>query len=153
MTTDPTTSWLARGVRQAGLILLLAIVPAVLAAWLHPRRPAWSRDESAVREVEWTAVRQWRVPTLLIDARTEADFERDHIPGALWFGVDTGYDGMLAVARAWRPGTRLVVYCDSRRCDAAQAAARRLRRDLGLEDVVVLKGGWSAWTEARRQER
>jgi rhodanese-related sulfurtransferase len=142
--------WL-RGARQAGLILLIAVVPAVLAAWFHPRRPGWSSDEASIPEVEWAAVREWRVPVLLIDARGAAAYEREHIPGALWLGASAGYDGMVAVARAWQPGARVVVYCDSPRCDAAQTAALRLRREMGLKDIVLLKGGWSAWIEARKQ--
>jgi rhodanese-related sulfurtransferase len=106
-----------------------------------------------VPEVGWAAVEQSRFPVLLIDARSAAAFGHDHIPGALWFGASQGDEGMVALARAWQPGTRLVVYCDSSRCDAAQSAARRLRLELGLKDVVVLKGGWSAWIEAHRQGR
>jgi rhodanese-related sulfurtransferase len=148
----PHVLWL-RGIRQAGLILLVALIPAVLAAWFHPRRPAWSRDQAAVPQIEWTAVQQLRSKVLLIDARSAAAFERGHIPAALWLGTSPGDDGMVAVARAWQPGTKLVVYCDGARCDAAQSAARRLRLELGLNDVVVLKGGWSAWSEAHSQGR
>jgi rhodanese-related sulfurtransferase len=142
-----------RGALQAGLILLAALAPAVLAAWCHPRRPAWSDDRARVDEVEWTAVRQWRSPVLMVDARSAAAFEKGHIPGALRLGAGQGDEGILAVARAWQPGAKVVVYCDSPRCDAAQTAARRLRQELGLGDVVVLKGGWSAWIEASRKGR
>jgi rhodanese-related sulfurtransferase len=144
--------WL-RGARQTGVILLVALVPAVLAAWVHPRRPAWSRSQTLIPEVEWAAVQQWRNPVLLIDARGAAAYEREHIPGALWLGASAGYDGMIAVARAWQPGGRVVVYCDSPRCDAAQVAALRLQREMGIPDVVILKGGWSAWTEAHKPAR
>ena len=144
--------WL-RGARQAGLILLVALIPALLAAWLHPRRPAWSRDEAMVPEVEWKVVQQMRSPVLLIDARSASAFERAHIPGALWLGRSPEDGGTVAVAKAWQPGTKLVVYCGGPRCDAAQTAARRLRRELGLKEIVVLKGGWSAWSEAHKPSR
>ena len=153
MTTDTSTALLLRGSRQAGLILLVALVPAVLAAWFHPRHPVWSRDQAAVPTVEWRAVQHSHSPILLIDARNAAAYEHDHIPGALWLGASPEDGGMVAVARAWQPGTQLVVYCDSPHCDAAQSAARRLRRELGLKDIVVLKGGWSAWTEAHKHGR
>ena len=153
MTADTPAALLLRGARQAGLILLVALVPGVLAAVFHPRRPAWSRDQVAVPEVEWAAVQQGPAPALLIDARSAAAYQRGHIPGALWLGDSPEGGGTVAVARVWRPGMRLVVYCDSPRCDAAQTAARRLRRELGLDDVVVLKGGWSAWSAAHRQGR
>ncbi len=152
-TIDKSDLFWRRGARQTGLILVVALVPALLAAWLHSRRPGWSRDQAAIPELEWKSVQQSPGPVLLVDARSAAAYESDHIPGALWLGASPGDDGMIAVARAWQPGTRLVVYCDSPRCDGAQAAARRLRRELDLDDVVVLKGGWSAWIEARRQGR
>ena len=142
-----------RGARQAAVILLLALIPAVLTAWLHPRRPQWSRDSAAVPEVDWAAVEQSRPRVLLIDARNAAAFARGHIPGAVWLGTGPGDDGLVAVARAWQPGVRLVVYCDSARCEAAQAAAHRLVRETGIADVAVLKGGWSAWSEAHQPGR
>jgi rhodanese-related sulfurtransferase len=135
------------------LILLVALVPAVLSALFHPRRPVWSLEQAVVPEVEWAAVQQRAHPVLLIDARPAAAYERGHIPGALLLGASSGDGGMVAVARAWQPGTRLVVYCDGPRCDAAQSAARRLRRELGIEDVAMLKGGWSAWIETHKQGR
>jgi rhodanese-related sulfurtransferase len=153
MTTDTSTGLLVRGARQAGLILLVALVPAVLAALFHPRRPVWSREQAMVPEVEWATLQQFHSPILLIDARNSAAYELGHIPGALRFGASPEDGGMVAVARAWQPGTQLVVYCDSPRCDAAQSAARRLRRELGLKDVMVLKGGWSAWKTAHKQGR
>jgi rhodanese-related sulfurtransferase len=153
-TTNKThlTFWI-QGACQAGLILLVALVPAVLSGWMHPRRPSWSQDQSRVPEVEWTTIQQLHSRVLLIDARGSAEFEREHIPGALWLGTRPGDEEMVAVARAWQPGTRLVVYCDNPRCDAAQAGALRLERELGLKDVAVLKGGWSAWTEAQKLHR
>jgi len=154
MTTNAKSNILwSRGARQAGLILLVALVPAVLTAWCHPRRPAWSRDQAVVPEVEWEMVQESHSPVLLIDARNCAAYEHDHIPGALWLGARPEDGGMVTVARAWQPGARLVVYCDSLRCDSAQSAARRLRRELGLNDIVVLKGGWSAWIKTHKQGR
>jgi rhodanese-related sulfurtransferase len=153
MTTDISTGLLVRGARQAGLILLVALVPAVLAALFHPKHPVWSREQAMVPEVEWVTLQQSHFPILLIDARNSAAYEHGHIPGALWLGASPEDGGMVAVARAWQPGTQLVVYCDSPRCDAAQSAARRLRHELGLKDVTVLKGGWSAWIEAHKQGR
>lgn len=149
--THAPTALLSHGARQAGLVLLVALVAAVLTAVFHPRRPVWSRDQAMVPEVEWAAVQQWRHPFLLIDVRPAAAYERGHIPGALSLDTDPADGKIVAVARAWRPGTKLVVYCDSPRCDLAQSAARRLRRELGIEGVVVLKGGWSTWIKAHEQ--
>lgn len=72
-----------RVLRQAGAVLLLALIPALLAAAFHPRRPAWSRDHALVPEVTWATVRDWPGLVLLVDARNAAAYQRQHIPGAL----------------------------------------------------------------------
>jgi rhodanese-related sulfurtransferase len=141
-----------RAARQAGLILLIALIPAAIAAVFHPRRPGWSREQAMIPEVEWTVVRQWREPVLWVDARSAAAYARGHVPGALSLLSGPGDEAMAALVAAWHPGTMLVVYCDSPRCDAAQSAAGRLRRELGIEEVYVLKGGWSAWVGAQTQK-
>jgi len=141
-----------RAVRQAGLILLIALIAAVIAAVFRLGRPGWSRAQAMIPEVDWTVVRNWRDPVLLVDARSAAAYARDHIPGALPLFGGAGDEAMAALVAAWHPGTRLVVYCDSPRCDAAQSAAGRLRRELGVEEVFVLKGGWSAWVDGQNRK-
>jgi 3-mercaptopyruvate sulfurtransferase SseA len=139
--------------RQAGAILLAALVPALLAAAWHPRRPEWSRDQALVPEVAWATVQDWRVQVLFVDARSADAYRRQHIPGALSLS-ERGWEGLLqALVTAWHPGGRVVAYCDDRGCEASQSVARRLRRELGVNDVFVLKGGWSAWWEAQKPGR
>jgi rhodanese-related sulfurtransferase len=152
-TSEMHASLWFRGARQAGFILLVALIPSLLAVWFHPRRPAWSRNLVPVPEIDWTAAKKLGSDVVLIDARSSEAFEAGHIPGALRLGSSPEDDGTVAVARAWKPGKKLVVYCDSARCDAAQAAARRLRQELGIEDIAVLKGGWSSWSHAHKQGR
>jgi len=41
------------------------------------------------------------------------------------------------------------VYCDGADCGTSRAVARRLKRELGVSEVYVLKGGWRAWPKAR----
>ena len=150
---DAPPAVVRRNLPRAAAILLAALVPALLAAAWHPRRPAWSRDQALVPEVAWATVQDWRGPVLFVDARSADTYRRQHIPGALSLG-ERGWEGLLqAVVAAWRPGGRVVAYCDDRGCDASQAIARRLRRELGVNDVFVLKGGWSAWLEAQKPGR
>lgn len=139
-----------RVLRQVGAVLLLALIPALLAAAWHPRRPAWTRDQARVPEVTWATVQDWRGLVLLVDARDAAAYRRQHIPGALSLG-ERGWEGLLqALVAAWRPGGRVVTYCDDRSCEVSQSVARRLRRELGVNDVFVLKGGWNAWWETQK---
>jgi rhodanese-related sulfurtransferase len=135
----------ARTVRIAALIWLIALLPATLSALLHPRRPAWRASALAQGEVDLAQVRAWPEPPLWIDARSRTAFEQEHIPGALLLNEDE-WDGLFErVLAAWRPPMRIVVYCDSRECQASKHVAERLRGDFAMPDVFVLHGGWSTW--------
>ena len=143
-------AFLPRVFRQAGVLLLAALVPALLAAAFHPRRPAWSRDQAMIPEVAWSTVQEWPGLRLLVDARSEVAFRRQHISGAFPLSEAQWEARLPAVIQAWQPGARVAVYCDNAGCEASQAVARRLRRELGINDVFVLKGGWGAWLEAQK---
>lgn len=134
--------------RDSVLLLLLAFLPALLTGWLHPKRPAWSWTKPSVAEVDLSELTRWSHPVLWIDARAEKDFHARHIPGAVLLNEenwDQLLPGFLAV---WQPDTQLVVYCDSAACDASQAVALRLQKELNLPNVHVLRGGWSAWQKS-----
>ena len=105
-----------------------------------------------IPEVAWSTVQEWPGLRLLVDARSEVAFRRQHIPGALPLSEVQWEERLPAVIQAWQPGARVVVYCDNLGCESSQAVARRLRRELGINDVFVLKGGWNAWLEAQKQK-
>ena len=138
------TAW-----KQAVALALLALLPATVAAFLHPKRPDFSNP---VRAGEITIATAMRAPTdwLWIDARAASQFERDHIPGALPLNEDAWDDLLPAVLQAWPAGKPAIVYCDSRQCEASEDVAKRLR-EFGVAPVFVLKGGWAAWLAARKK--
>jgi rhodanese-related sulfurtransferase len=140
-----------RALRQTGALLVAALIPALLAAGFHPRRPAWSLARAEAPPVTWSQAASWSDQVLFVDVRGEQAFAQRHIPGALPLR-EAQWEALLpAFLKAWQPGARVVVYCDNGGCDASQSVARRLRRELGLDQVFVLKGGWDAWLEAQRQ--
>jgi rhodanese-related sulfurtransferase len=147
---NSSRAFLLHAFRQAGVLLLAALLPALLAGAFHPRRPAWSRDQAMMPEVAWGAVREWPGLKLLVDARSEEAFQQQHIPGALTLSEAQWEERLPAFIKAWQPGARVVVYCDNAGCQASQAVARRLRRELGINNVFVLKGGWGAWLESQK---
>ncbi|MFA5058661.1 MAG: rhodanese-like domain-containing protein [Opitutaceae bacterium] len=136
--------------RQAGMLLLAAVVPALLTATLHPRRPAWSEARALAPEVPWSTVAQWQAQVVLVDARNATAYRRGHVPGAVSLEERHWEEQLPALLQAWQPGKRVVVYCDSEGCNAAQSVARRLRHELDAINVWVLKGGWDAWLEAQK---
>lgn len=136
--------------RDCAFFLLLAFVPAGLTGWLHPKKPAWSWTKPAVEQVELADVTRWSAPVLWVDAREESAYAIAHVPGAVLLN-ETGWERLLpGFLQAWRPGQRIVVYCNSERCNASDEVARRLKRELNPGDVFVLKGGWSAWQQNQR---
>ena len=130
---------------QAIALLLFAIIPALGAAFFHPRRPAWRSDEITLNTVQ-----NWREAVLWLDARPATDYERAHIPEALPLNEDR-WDALLpAVLDAWNEDGVIVVYCSSLSCQTSREVARRLRDEVGLPRVYVLQGGWEAWQGAHK---
>ena len=134
--------------KQAASLALLALVPAVATALLHPKRPAFTDQ---IREGEIAVADAMRAPSeyLWIDARSAAHFAERHIPGALPLNEDAWDELLPAVLEAWPTGRPAIVYCDSRACEASEDVAKRLR-EFGVAPVFVLKGGWQAWLAATK---
>jgi rhodanese-related sulfurtransferase len=133
--------------RQAAWLLFLALVPAVLTAFLHPYG-AQDIDRLKPDEITWTQSRKdvRFTDALWIDARPATAYAAGHKPGALRL-TEADWETLLEpVLDAWKPGRFVVVYCDSKSCTASAGVAARLRRELGAGDIFVLRGGWQAIT-------
>ena len=129
---------------QAAFLCGLALLPALPTAIFHPKKPAWTREALAPGEITLdTALalpdRVW------LDARKAGDYVAGHIPGALPLNEDAWNNLLPAVALQFQPGQNLVIYCDSLECNTSHLVAERLRRELGAENVFILKGGWLTW--------
>ncbi len=82
---------------------------------------------------------------LFLDARTQADYEAGHIPGALNLPFDPFADPSEAIAGLPQEGL-LIVYCSDADCTKAQELAEYIRYD-GRDLVVTMPEGWQGWTE------
>lgn len=134
---------IARAVRQLALVLALALVPAVVSgAW----QLAWQKEEPlAAGEVRLATAREWGERVQWVDARSRAKFERTRIPGALLLNEDEWDKLVGPFLDAWDPDKTLVVYCDGGSCEASHHVAARIRNDLMISGVLVLKGGFAEW--------
>ena len=137
--------------RQLLLLLGLALLPALAAAWLHPRRPDWHLLATrptplSVSEAKALAARG---PVLWVDARSAERFSAAHIPGAMNLSEERWEEGLPGLVEHWQPGTPVLVYCDALDCQASTQVARRLAVELGIDQVHILTGGWPAWQEAK----
>lgn len=130
---------------QAIVILAISVGIAGAAAWMHPRAPAWY-VVTAVNSWDLTPeqVRDLDDEVVWIDARTEADFEKGHIKGALLLNEDEWGDLVFEHQDTLQAamGKAVVVYCDGTGCERSQHVAEKLRQLIGLDPVYVLRGDW-----------
>ena len=94
--------------------------------------------------------RAWGGNVIWVDARPDAEFVRDHVPGALSLNEDRWNELLPQFLAAWSPGKKVVVYCSTESCDLAREAAERLRKEAQIPEVFVLEGGWEAWLKKNR---
>lgn len=134
--------------KQTLALLALAAIPALVSAYIH--RDLFNAPPLAAGETTWEQVAAWQHAAatspriLLIDARPAVAHAAAHAPGALSLNEAHWEQQLPSVIEALGTAaeTRIVVYCDDTLCDASRAVAARLRRELALTDVWVLKGGW-----------
>jgi len=135
--------------RQSALLLSLALLPAAgEALYLRDRVPWHSRvAESDMVTVD--LARSWGANVLWLDARPDADFEREHVPGAIPLNEDR-WNELLPpfLQQQWSPEKKIVVYCSSESCNLAGDVARRLREE--ANEIRVLEGGWEEWLRTRK---
>jgi rhodanese-related sulfurtransferase len=133
--------------REAAALLAAAAVPAFMSAAFH--LDFAQRGDVRPGEVPLSTVTEWNDEVLWVDARQRAQFETSHIPGAVLLNEDEWGNLLTPFLNQWQPEKRVVVYCDSASCRASHEVAERLRTELGLTNVFVLKGGWDEWQRAR----
>jgi 3-mercaptopyruvate sulfurtransferase SseA len=136
--------------RECVLLLGLAMIPALFSLWLHPRLPAFAWHKPEVDEVTLDEMVSRQAAVLWVDARADIAYQQAHIPGAVSLPQSQWDRHLPGLLEAWRPGMRIVVYCDSKDCGASQSVAQRIQYELNLPDVHVLKGGWNAWLYSHR---
>jgi rhodanese-related sulfurtransferase len=134
---------IVRILSEAAALLALALLPAFVSGAVQVK---WRGAEPlAKNEVTLAIVESWNRPVQWVDARPRAKFEKQHIPDALLLNEDEWNALIPAFLDAWEPGRPIVIYCDGGACDASHAVAKRLREEMQLGDVWILKGGWDAW--------
>lgn len=138
---------------QALVLLALSVAAAAVAQRVHPRAPALYLAHEPVADNEVTvemarALESERGGVLWIDARSREAFEKEHIPGAKLLNMQE-FDTLVTELfdELSRNEWPIVVYCDSQQCDQSHLVAEKLDA-LGLQEILVLKGGWPAWKSA-----
>lgn len=133
---------IVQALRQLALLLALALVPATVSGVIQLKR---TDRAPATEEVPASLVQSWGGDVVWVDARPRARFDQGHIDGALLLNEDEWDRLVPAFLDAWEPEKFVVVYCDGGSCDASHAVARRLREELKIDNIRILKGGIAAW--------
>jgi rhodanese-related sulfurtransferase len=135
--------------RQALVLLALAVVPAVGEGIYFQENVSWQSPVRASEMVDVDQARAWGNDVTWVDARPDEEFARDHVPGAISLNEDRWNELLPGLLNVWSPDKKIVVYCSSQSCNASREVARRLRDEAQLKNVFVLKDGWEAWLKKR----
>lgn len=130
--------------------MVLAFLPAIGEAIYFRDKVSWESRISPSEQATLEQTQNWGDSVIWVDARTEHDFERDHIPGAISLNEDHWNELLPQLLGVWSPEKRIVVYCSSQSCNVSHEVAQRLRSETGLQNVFILEGGWEEWLKARR---
>ena len=136
--------------RQVLALVALAFLPAMGQAVYYGGAVSWHAPAVAKDEVTVEQARNWGDTVLWLDARPDAQFLEQHIPGALPLNEDRWGELLPQMLAVWSPDKHVVVYCSSQSCAASHEVARRLHEEADLENVSVLHGGWETWLEANK---
>lgn len=136
---------------EAGALMIIAALLAVVAFFANPSSPGFEEGRLEAGEVTLQRLPAAMEAILWIDARTEAQYEEEHIPGAVLVNEDDWEAGLMRFFEVWDPEHTVIVYCDAADCHSSRALAARLERELGPDvgTVYHLHGGWVAWRKTQ----
>lgn len=129
--------------QMVGQAFLILAVSAVLAWGSHVWRPdvlPWDVVEIELELAEASSLEG----AIWLDARMEEEFAVAHLPGALLLNEEDWESGFVGLLEVWTPDRAIVVYCSTLSCLRSYHVAKRLRDELGTDEVYSLKGGWQA---------
>jgi rhodanese-related sulfurtransferase len=137
-------------VYQAFILAALALVPGFGEAIYFRDKISWQSPVPTSEMVSAAQARAWGSNAIWVDARPDAEFASDHVPGAVSLNEDRWNELLPQVLAVWSPEKKVVVYCSSLSCNASREVARRLRNEAQLPNVFVLEGGWEEWLKSKK---
>jgi rhodanese-related sulfurtransferase len=137
-------------VRQALILVALAFLPGIGEAIYFRDNVSWQSPVPASEMVSVEQARAWGDSVIWVDARSDEEFARGHIPAAFLLNEDRWNELLLQVLPSWSPDKKIVVYCSAETCNAARDVAKRLRGETHLKYIFVLQGGWEEWLNKNR---
>jgi len=122
------------------------LIPTLLAAAWHPRRPAWRElYDASVNVVSASEICQGGHAVLWVHAGSSSPDRSPPFPNELTLSMENWEAQLPELIERWTPEVKVLVYGDGSPSDASQAVARRLRRELSFTNVFTLQGGLPSW--------
>ncbi len=130
---------------EVALIAVIVLAASVATFLVHSKAPAlYEVSSSGENDITLEEARQLDGEIIWIDARIEKNYKKGHVKGALLLNQEQWADLMWKHREVIEgiEGAPVIVYCDGKRCTRSSEIAERLRTELGLSPVYVLKGDW-----------
>lgn len=136
MTTFVSHSWLMKILIFTALLIILAIFSKPLANYYQRSQI----DDISVTELKTLLAQKDRV--VLLDVRSEAEYQAEHIPSAISMPIDT-LEPQIETVKKLSTNKQLVTYCSTgpRSYDALTILKKYQINGLNLQ------GGFEAWWE------
>ncbi|NCC51755.1 MAG: rhodanese-like domain-containing protein [Spartobacteria bacterium] len=153
-----TTRLVPLGLRVA-ILLAAAGVLGALANTLLPMRIAWVEDWSRYVEARAFSEQLTLAPLeqvrelaasgshIIFDARSLADYEEGHLPGAMPLPFEDVDEQFFQYQAILFPEQPILTYCSGVECDDAIELAIYLRKQ-GFTNLVLYVGGWDEWQKS-----
>lgn len=133
-------------------LLSFSLAAGTLGNLVHPARLPWTGATATPPLPEGVRIialsdalaRVQAGTTIMFDARSAAEYDRGHLPGAISLPAAESLADWIGVIKH---GEVVVTYCTGPSCDDAIRLATRLREQTGAQ-VEVFAGGFAAWAEA-----
>ena len=131
--------------RVYGIALIILIAFSSISAWgdVKSKQAISSEAKSKAPHIssqQLAGYQSAKEDFVLLDIRTEAEFEAGHIRGAQWFPRGKLEYYIQEVVQD--PNSRIILYC---RTGGRSALATLTLKDMGYTNVVDLEGGFKEW--------
>ena len=128
-----------------GRFLIVLILFVSINAWGEVKSKQEIKDEAKAKAPHISTQQLFDDLTaeedfVLLDVRTEKEYQAGHIQGAEWF--PRGKLEYYIQERVKDPGSKIVLYC---RTGGRSALATLTLKDMGYTHVVDLDGGFKEW--------
>jgi 3-mercaptopyruvate sulfurtransferase SseA len=128
--------WAQHSYSESGLLARPAATANVQQAYGHDLVPKVSAEELD---------KLLQSDVVVIDARSEEQFRKARLPGAINVPATLDEDQRHAAMRGIPLDARLVIYCDPHGCPLSEKLGVMLIQD-GYDHVFALKGNWDQWS-------